>query len=458
MSRRILVCDDDDAVRSSLGFLLTKAGYSSYFASKPGDILKHISESDFDLVLLDMNFSISINGEEGIEILRKIKLLRPEMPVILMTAWASVELAVRGIKLGASDFITKPWNNIQLLKIIETSITLSANKIEASNSRINKRERLPEFQEIIGEDPKLFEILEVIKRVAPTHAPVLITGESGTGKELIASAIHQHSLRKSKPFVKVNLGGIPASLFESEMFGYRKGAFTDAKNDHPGRFEKAHTGTIFLDEIGDLNFTSQVKLLRVLQDQTFERLGDPNSITVDVRVLSATNHNLYSLVNKGSFREDLLYRINLIQIEVPPLRKRINDIPLLAAYFIGQAVKIYSLPPKSISKDASEWLCQQSWPGNVRELKNIMERTLLLTTADQIRPEDFILAQKTGQHTDPAGFGTSGTLDAMEKQMIITAIEESGGNLSKSSEKLGISRATLYRKMEKHGIQAGKNE
>jgi two-component system NtrC family response regulator len=458
MSRRILVCDDDDAVRSSLGFLLTKAGYSSYFASKPGDILKHISESDFDLVLLDMNFSISINGEEGIEILRKIKLLRPEMPVILMTAWASVELAVRGIKLGASDFITKPWNNIQLLKIIETSITLSANKIEASNSRINKRERLPEFQEIIGEDPKLFEILEVIKRVAPTHAPVLITGESGTGKELIASAIHQHSLRKSKPFVKVNLGGIPASLFESEMFGYRKGAFTDAKNDHPGRFEKAHTGTIFLDEIGDLNFTSQVKLLRVLQDQTFERLGDPNSITVDVRVLSATNHNLYSLVNKGSFREDLLYRINLIQIEVPPLRKRINDIPLLAVYFIGQAVKIYSLPAKSISKDASEWLCQQSWPGNVRELKNIMERTLLLTTADQIRPEDFILAQKTGQHTDPAGSGTSGTLDAMEKQMIITAIEESGGNLSRSSEKLGISRATLYRKMEKHGIQAGKNE
>ena len=458
MSRRILVCDDDDAVRSSLGFLLTKAGYSSYFASKPGDILKHISESDFDLVLLDMNFSISINGEEGIEILRKIKLLRPEMPVILMTAWASVELAVRGIKLGASDFITKPWNNIQLLKIIETSITLSANKIEASNSRINKRERLPEFQEIIGEDPKLFEILEVIKRVAPTHAPVLITGESGTGKELIASAIHQHSLRKSKPFVKVNLGGIPASLFESEMFGYRKGAFTDAKNDHPGRFEKAHTGTIFLDEIGDLNFTSQVKLLRVLQDQTFERLGDPNSITVDVRVLSATNHNLYSLVNKGSFREDLLYRINLIQIEVPPLRKRINDIPLLAAYFIGQAVKIYSLPAKSISKDASEWLCQQSWPGNVRELKNIMERTLLLTTADQIRPEDFILAQKTGQHTDPAGSGTSGTLDAMEKQMIIIAIEESGGNLSRSSEKLGISRATLYRKMEKHGIQAGKNE
>jgi len=284
-----------------------------------------------------------------------------------MTAWASVELAVRGIKLGASDFVTKPWNNIQLLKIIETSITLSTNS--KKDSDFIKREKPAEFQAIIGEDPKLIEILTIIKRVAPTHAPVLITGESGTGKELIASAIHQYSQRKSQPFVKVNLGGIPASLFESEMFGYRKGAFTDAKTDHTGRFEKANKGTIFLDEIGDLNFTSQVKLLRVLQDQTFERLGDPNSITVDVRVLSATNHNLYSLVNKGVFREDLLYRINLIQIEVPPLRQRINDIPLLAGYFIGQAAKTYSLPVKLISGEANEWLCEQSWPGNVRELK-----------------------------------------------------------------------------------------
>jgi len=458
MSHRILVCDDDDAVRSSLGFLLSKAGYTPNFAFRPEDIIKYISETDFDLVLLDMNFSISINGEEGIEILRKIKLMKPEMPVILMTAWASVELAVRGIKLGASDFITKPWNNVQLLKIIETSITLSANRIEESSTIINKREKLPEFQAIIGEDPKLIEILEIIKRVAPTHAPVLITGESGTGKELIASAIHQYSTRRAKPFVKVNLGGIPASLFESEMFGYRRGAFTDAKSDHPGRFVKAHKGTIFLDEIGDLNFTSQVKLLRVLQDQTFERLGDQNSITVDVRVLSATNHNLYSLVNNGSFREDLLYRINLIQIEVPPLRQRINDIPLLANYFIGQALRTYSLPAKSISKEATEWLCHQSWPGNVRELKNIMERTLILTTRDQIKPEDFILAQKTGQNNNSASSISSGTLDAMEKQMIISAIEECGGNLSRSSEKLGISRATLYRKMEKHGIQTGKNE
>jgi two-component system, NtrC family, response regulator len=457
-SHRILVCDDDDAIRSSLGFLLTKAGYITNFASKPEDITKYIHENDFDLVLLDMNFSVSINGEEGIELLRKIKFSKPAIPVILITAWASVELAVRGIKLGASDFVTKPWNNIQLLKIIETSIALSAGQKKEPTSIIKKREKLPEFRDIIGEDPKLIEILEIIKRVAPTNAPVLITGESGTGKELIASAIHQYSARKTNPFVKVNLGGIPASLFESEMFGYRKGAFTDAKSDHTGRFEKAHKGTIFLDEIGDLNFTSQVKLLRVLQDQTFERLGDPNSITVDVRILSATNHNLYSLVKNGSFREDLLYRINLIQIEVPPLRQRTNDILLLAGYFKDQAVKTYSLPDKSISNEAKEWLCNQLWPGNVRELKNIMERTLLLATGDQIKPDDFITAQKPGRNPDPKNFALSGTLNEMEKQLILSTIEECGGNLSRSSEKLGIGRATLYRKMEKHGIQPEKNE
>ena len=458
ISHRILVCDDDDAVRSSLGFLLTKSGYTPNFASKPEDILKYIAETDFDLVLLDMNFSASINGEEGLEILRKIKLSKPGLPVILITAWASVELAVRGIKLGAFDFITKPWNNIQLLKIIETSIALTAGRKEEPASLLKRTEKPAEFQSIIGEDPKLIELLDIIKSVAPTNAPVLITGESGTGKELIATAIHQYSLRKLKPFVKVNLGGVPASLFESEMFGYRKGAFTDARSDHTGRFEKAHKGTIFLDEIGDLNFISQVKLLRVLQDQTFERLGDSDSITVDVRILSATNHDLYSLVNKGSFREDLLYRINLIQIEVPPLRQRKKDIPALAGYFIEQALKAYSLQVKSISSEANEWLCNQPWPGNVRELRNIMERTLLLTPGDQIKPEDLIMAQKTGRNPVPDKYEPSGTLDDMEKQMIIKTIEECGGNLTRASEKLGIGRATLYRKMDKHGIHTEKNE
>ena len=380
---RILVCDDDDAVRSSLGFLLDKAGYETVSVVTPSDILKNIRESDFGLVLLDMNFSLSINGEEGIELLRKIKLLKPGIPVILMTAWGSVELAVKGMKLGASDFVTKPWNNVQLLKVIETSISLAENLSNEVNIPEQPEDNKPEFEGIVGRDARLTEILELIRRVAPTHAPVLITGESGTGKELIASAIHRLSGRKDKPFIKVNLGGIPSGLFESEMFGYKKGAFTDAGSDHKGRFEKADSGTIFLDEIGDLSHPSQVKLLRVLQDQTFEKLGDSGSITVDVRILSATNHDLYSLVESGSFREDLLYRINLIQIEVPPLRKRINDIPLLAGYFIDEASRKYSVGKKAITPNAEEWLIEQEWPGNVRELKNVIERTVLLTARKQ---------------------------------------------------------------------------
>ncbi len=453
--QRILVCDDDSAVRSSLDFLLKKAGYEPVTVSDPAAILSKIRESDFSLVLLDMNFSLTIKGEEGIEILRKIKTLKPVAPVILITAWGSIELAVKGIKLGAYDFITKPWNNNHLLRIIETAISLSGNRPE-----VRDQDKLPEFREIIGSDPGLTGIIELIRRVAPTHAPVLITGESGTGKELIASAIHNYSPRKANPFIKVNLGGIPPGLFESEMFGYRKGAFTDAKSDHTGRFERANTGTIFLDEIGDLAHSSQVKLLRVLQDQTFERLGDSNSISVDVRIVSATNHNLYSLVEKGLFREDLLYRINLIQIEVPPLRKRKGDIPLLADHFLDNAVRAYSLQRKIITREAVEWLLGQEWYGNVRELKNIVERTLLVTPGDKIQADDFSSAQSSGRNPESklSESLAEGTIDEMEKAMIRKVIRDSGGNLSKSAEKLGISRATLYRKLGRHGIQTNDNE
>jgi two-component system, NtrC family, response regulator len=456
-TRRILVCDDDDAVRSSLGFLLSKAGYLPNFASRPDDIIRYVNDMAFDLILLDMNYSMSISGEEGISLLKEIRSIKPQTPVILITAWGSVELAVQGMKLGASDFVTKPWNNVQLLKIIETSITLS-EKRDLNIKSAGRRTAKGEFPGIIGEDANLLEVLDVVKRVAPTNAPVLITGESGTGKELIASAIHELSGRKDKPFVKVNLGGIPASLFESEMFGYKKGAFTDAKSDHTGRFERANKGTIFLDEIGDLHLSSQVKLLRVLQDQTFERLGDQNSITVDVRIVSATNRDLYSFASTGSFREDLLYRINLITIEVPPLRKRAGDIPLLARFFIDQAASAYSVAAKTLGADASDWLCSQSWPGNVRELKNIIERTLLLTRGDIIKASDFNAALPAGKMPELQSAAATGTLDDMERQLIISTLRECGGNYSKAAGQLGISRATLYRKLEKHGIQINRNE
>ncbi len=457
---RILVCDDDLAIRSSLKFLLTKSGYEVELAAAPEEILNKVRQGDFSLVLLDMNFSMTITGDEGLEILQKIRLLKPAIPVILITAWGSVELAVKGIKLGAADFITKPWNNQQLLKIAETSIALSGN-LNYSHISDDPGSRKPGFPGIIGKDPKLLEILEMVRRVGPTHAPVLITGESGTGKELIAGALHQFSSRHSGPFVKVNLGGLSSSLFESEMFGHKKGAYTDAVADRTGRFEMAHKGTIFLDEIGELDLTSQIKLLRVLQDQTFERLGDSQTISVDVRVISATNRNLIHQADQGLFREDLLYRINLIQIEIPPLRQRRDDIPLLAEYFADKAVSVYNLPVKRFSANGMEWLCSQHWNGNIRELKNIVERTVLLSPVEVITADDFLLATRTGVPEPPESRPHKGpvmTLEQTESDMIRYALTDYGDNLTKVAKKLGISRQTLYRKMEKLGIHPGHEE
>jgi DNA-binding NtrC family response regulator len=402
---------------------------------------------------------MTISGDEGLELLQKIKVLKPDLPVILITAWGSVELAVRGMKLGASDFVTKPWNNQQLLKIIQTSIALAETTPDRAGPH-DPGARQTGFPGIIGQDPKLREILNLVRRVAPTHAPILVSGESGTGKELIAEAVHRMSSRKAGPFIKVNLGGLSSSLFESELFGHKRGAFTDAKADRTGRFEMAHNGTIFLDEIGELELTSQVKLLRVLQDQTFERLGDSHTMSVDVRVISATNKNLNTLVEKGLFREDLLYRINLIQIEVPPLRKRKEDIPLLASWFANQAAKAYHLPDKHFAPDSLEWLRDQSWPGNIRELKNVVERTALLSAGDSITADDCIVASRSGntQESSSPATGPMKTLDEMEKEMILRAMDEYGNNLSRVAEKLGISRTTLYRKMEKYDIRPGHDE
>lgn len=459
-SPRILVCDDDLAVRSSLKFLLDKSGYITDLAATPDEILLKVRGSDYSLVLLDMNFTMTITGEEGLDLLQKIRLLKPRIPVILITAWGSVELAVKGIKLGAADFITKPWNNLQLLKIVETSITLSKN-LNTPHSSDDQVSRKPGFPGIIGKDPKLLEILEVVRRVAPTHAPVLISGESGTGKELIAAALHQYSTRNKGPFVKVNLGGLSSSLFESEMFGHKMGAYTDATADRTGRFEMAHRGTIFLDEIGELDLTSQIKLLRVLQDQTFERLGDSNTISVDVRVISATNRNLVQQTGQGLFREDLLYRINLIQIDIPPLRQRKEDIPLLARHFAEKASLAFKLPGKEISPEGFEWLCEQPWNGNIRELKNIMERTVLLSSGDLISAGDLHVAYQSGKPVEANSqqpHGPVKTLEETEQDMIIRALADYGDNLTKVARKLGISRTTLYRKLEKFGIHPGHEE
>ncbi len=323
----ILIVDDDNSVRVSLKLLLKRNGYEVSTAATPAEAIAFVRSSRPDLVIMDMNYTRSTTGEEGLTLLKQIKVFHPDVPVILITAWGNIPLAVEGIRAGAFDFITKPWDNYTLLGRITTALTLSSKETPAPSSSFDR-------SAIIGRDPKLLSVLDTIERVASTNAPVLILGENGTGKELIAEAIHKNSLRRNGPMVKVNLGGLSQSLFESEMFGYRKGAFTGAVADREGRFAAAEKGTIFLDEIGDLDINSQVKLLRVLQEHTYEPLGDTRTRRADVRVVCATNADLTQMLREGTFREDLYYRINLITVTLPPLRERPDDIPLLVEHLL----------------------------------------------------------------------------------------------------------------------------
>ena len=384
-SKTILICDDDPTVRSSLSLVLKRAGYGSATAETPEQAVAQIRTTIPGLILMDMNYTRSTTGEEGLELLAKVKVLAPEVPVILITAWGSIHLAVQGIRAGAFDFITKPWNNLALLESIRTAIQVQESSTAADAAPKSPFRR----DKIIGKSPLLERVLQTVSRIASTHAPVLITGESGTGKELIAEAIHENSERKDRPFIKVNLGGISLSLFESEMFGHKKGAFTDAHYDRKGRFELADGGSIFLDEIGDLDMVSQVKLLRVLQDHTFESLGDSRPKQVDTRIICATNRNLPQMVQQGEFREDLFYRINLITVQMPALRERREDIPLLVEYFARQQARQNGLEPVEISAEAMEYLSRLPYPGNVRELKNFVERTILVSQQPHLTEVDF---------------------------------------------------------------------
>lgn len=448
---KILIVDDDAVVRSSLTFLLKRAGYLPTAVGGPKEALQKVREEDCRLVLMDMNFTLTTTGEEGIHLLKQVKILRPDLPVILMTAWGSISLAVQGMQAGAFDFITKPWNNLVLLKAIRNALELYApvGKEEAATTQTH-----PCFDKIIGKSPALLSLLDTVARIAPTTASVLITGESGTGKELIAEAVHTHSRRAKEPFVKVNLGGLSQSLFESEMFGHKKGAFTDAYMDRTGRFEMADKGTIFLDEIGDLELSSQVKLLRVLQDQTFEVLGDSRPRKVDVRVVSATNRDLPAMVREHTFREDLFYRINLITVKLPALRERREDIPLLARHFADRQAEVNGLPRTEFSADALQFLTRLPFPGNIRELKNLVERTILVSGKPILDASDFD-AQYLRQDEPKAAAGSvlaGMTLDEIERQTILQALERYKGNLSQVAMVLGISRAALYRRLEKYGI------
>ncbi|RKU68401.1 MULTISPECIES: sigma-54-dependent transcriptional regulator [Parabacteroides] len=449
----ILICDDDTTVRTSLTLVLKRAGYEVATAANQQEAIDFVRHTCPQLILMDMNYSNTTTGEEGLELLAKVQVFCPAVPVILITAWGSINLAVQGIRAGAFDFITKPWNNLALLKTIETAIQLRDSEEKNPDPKNGKTERTDRFDKIIGRSPLLQQVLNTISRISQTNAPVLITGESGTGKELIAEAIHENSNRQGKPFVKVNLGGISQSLFESEMFGHKQGAFTDARHDRTGRFELADKGTIFLDEIGELDLVCQVKLLRVLQDQTFEPLGESKPRQVDTRIICATNKNLPEMVAQGTFREDLFYRINLITIQMPALRERPEDIPLLVEYFARKQAEQNNLPEAEISQEAFGYLKKLPFHGNIRELKNLVERTILISGKDVITDIDFKQQYIEVPASQPAGGNTILSLEMVERNMIQKAVELYGCNHSRIAAALGLSRQTLYRRLEKYDIK-----
>lgn len=451
----LLIIDDDIAIQTSLSLLFRKEGFAVRVADGPFETFDVLEEEKPEVILLDMNFSVDTSGDDGLRLLRRIRERLPNVPIILITGWGSIDLAVEGMKAGAKDFITKPWQNDHLLQSVRMVLNLAQAAPGSSNRR--KLDQQFQFENIVGEDPYLLDILTTVGRVAPTDAPVLITGESGTGKELIAEAIHQNSRRKRQPFVKVNLGGISSTLFESELFGHVRGAFTDAKVDRAGRFELASKGSIFLDEIGDLDPSSQVKLLRVLQDRTFEPLGSSKSRTVDVRIICATNRNLEEMVSNGQFREDLFYRINLITVRLPALRERPDDIPLLGIYFVNNLKTIYNRPDLRVSTSAQKWLKNLPLPGNIRQLKNVVERTVLLSPNDELQPNDFernLPAAAMPFPTAPGNLPQVGTmtLEEMEYQMIQRAMAFHQNRVARVARALGITRFALYRRLEKFGI------
>ena len=451
---KILIIDDDQAVCSSLKLLLKKKGYEAFSVNHPSVVMETIAEFDPQLILLDMNFTINTTGKQGLVMLSRIVEDHSSISVILMTGWATVQLAVEGMKLGAKDFLAKPWDNNHLVKSIEDILALSSTQ-DFSKLTFLKYNSDDNFNHIIGESTSFKDVMDMAKRVSKTDASILITGESGTGKEVISEAIHEMSDRSRNNFIKVNLGGLSTTLFESEMFGHKKGAFTGAISDREGRFEKANKGSIFLDEIGELPIENQVKLLRVLQEKTYEPIGSSQTKRSDVRVISATNKDLQAMVLQGTFREDLFYRINLITIHLPALRERKDDIPLLVKHFLSSTCKSYDIDYPLIDDEAMHWIINQQYPGNIRQLKNMVERTILLNmNAKILKMKDFQQYTKINPASTHVSLPDVGkiTLQDMEINMIKKALAYHNHSISKTAASLGLTRSSLYRRLEKYNI------
>jgi len=446
----VLVADDQQDVLEALRLLLKTHGCDADTVSSPHAVLSALEKRDYDALLLDMNYTRdTTSGQEGLDVLQQLVGLEPDLPIIVMTAWGSVEGAVEAMRRGARDYIEKPWDNARLMSILGTQIELGralrrARRLENEN-RLLRRDHLPR---LIADSPKMKPILQLMERIGPSDANVLISGEHGTGKELVAQWLHASSPRAQKPFIPVNMGGLSEGIFESELFGHVKGSFTDAKMDRVGRFELADTGTIFLDEIGNVPFALQAKLLRVLQTGDVERVGSSKARHIDVRVISATNAQLNEEVAQGRFREDLLFRINTIELHLPPLRERREDIPPLAMHFLRRHASRYRKQLTAFDAGAMQMLLSHPWPGNIRELDHAVERAVLLAQTDQIRIHDLALRGSTSAAPRLEDL----TLEEVERLLIQKALSRYEGNVSRAAQALGLSRSALYRRIAAYGL------
>jgi DNA-binding NtrC family response regulator len=454
MKGKLLIVDDHKQVLKALIQLLEPEFESITGLSNPNQITSYINKEEFDIILLDMNFSAGINtGNEGIYWLNRILKSDPSAVVVMITAYADVNLAVRAIKEGATDFVVKPWDNYKLITTLQAAFKLRQSRVENRKLRARQKQLnkgiIKQYGQLIGNSPAMERVLQVMRKVARTEADVLVMGENGTGKELLVREIHNNSRRADEAFVSIDIGSITETLFESEMFGHIRGAFTDAREDKTGWFETASGGTLFLDEIGNLSLSMQSKLLAVIQNRIIYKVGSKTPIPFDIRLICASNKNLEEMVSQNLFREDLYYRINTIVIEIPPLRERGEDIILLAEHFLSEYANKYEKFHLKFSSKTLDNLMKYNWPGNVRELRHTVEKAVILSDSDILTPDDFILShsgQKISDQERPSTFAE------IEKKAILIAMRNNHGNILKASKELGLARQTLYNKMQKYNL------
>lgn len=446
----VLIVDDDPDVLTAVKLLLKSEAKEVITEKNPENLNSLLQRNQVDIILLDMNFNSAINtGNEGLYWLRKIKEWKPNVTVIMITAYGDIDLAVRSLKEGAADFLVKPWHNLKLLEIIKDLLDKSEDNNQNKNNLSEKKNS--SSNPLVGESSLMDDVFLKVNKIAPTDANILILGENGTGKDLVAKAIHDRSLRANRPFIKVDVGSLTDTLFESELFGHKKGAFTDAREDRAGRFEDAHGGTLFLDEIGNISLRQQAKLLTILQNRQVTRLGSNKPTDIDIRLICATNLPISELANDDRFRKDLVYRINTVEVNMPPLRKRGGDIELLARHFATIYAAKYLKPTTTFSESALQKLNNYSYPGNVRELQYIMERAIIMADNDVLTADDLIFSSIENTSPEAETFDDM-PLSMVEKTTILKVIEKHNGNITRAAKELGLTRTALYRRLSKYGI------